>query len=123
MPTNELRRHSKELLSLSLKAHDDGHIAEAHSLTVRAADLLEGAISIEKLRVATSRSSSTQKTGIGDGPGKRRLIWLAVAERHVQEGSRQLLQQRELLSRLQTQGHSKSATAGMARETASLRLG
>jgi len=44
------------------------------------------------------------------------LNWLAVAERHVQEGAHHLLQQRELLSRLQTQGHSKSATAGMARE-------
>jgi len=42
--------------------------------------------------------------------------WLAVAERHVGEGARQLLQQRELLSRFQTQGHSKSATAGMARD-------
>jgi hypothetical protein len=44
------------------------------------------------------------------------LNWLAVAERHVQEGARQLLQQREVLSRLQTRGHGKSATAGMARE-------
>jgi len=43
------------------------------------------------------------------------LDWLAVAERHLDEGARQLLQQRELLSRLQTQGHSKSAAAGMAR--------
>jgi hypothetical protein len=39
--------------------------------------------------------------------------WLAVAERHVLEGAHQLLQQRELLSRFQTQ---ESATAGMARE-------
>ena len=42
--------------------------------------------------------------------------WLAVAERHVEEGAHQLLQQRELLSRSQAQGRSKSATAGMARE-------
>jgi DNA repair protein RadC len=42
--------------------------------------------------------------------------WLAVAERHVGEGARQLLQQRELLSRFQTQGHRKSTIAGMARE-------
>jgi len=62
MPTNELRSHAKELLSLALKAHDDGDLAEAHSLTVRAADFLEGAISIEKLRAATSRSSAKQKT-------------------------------------------------------------
>jgi hypothetical protein len=62
MPTNELRSHARELLSLALKAHDDGHLAEAHSLTVRAADFLEDAISIEKLRAATSRSSATQKT-------------------------------------------------------------
>jgi hypothetical protein len=44
------------------------------------------------------------------------LSWLAVAERHLEEGARHLLQQRELLSRLQTQGHSKSATAAMARD-------
>jgi len=44
------------------------------------------------------------------------LDWLAVAESAVREGARELLRQRELLSRLQTQGHSKSATAGMARE-------
>jgi hypothetical protein len=40
--------------------------------------------------------------------------WLAIAECHLVEGACQLLQQRELLSRLQTQG--KSATTGMARE-------
>jgi hypothetical protein len=34
------------------------------------------------------------------------LDWLAVAESAVREGARELLRQRELLSRLQTQGHN-----------------
>ena len=41
MPTNKLRRHARELLSLAIKAHDDGHIGDARSLTSRAAEFLE----------------------------------------------------------------------------------
>jgi hypothetical protein len=61
MPTNKLRRHARELLSLALKAHDDGNIADACSLTLRAAKFLEAAISVEELRATTPRSSATQK--------------------------------------------------------------
>ena len=38
MPTNKLRRHARELLSLAIKAHDDGHIGDARSLTSRASE-------------------------------------------------------------------------------------
>jgi DNA repair protein RadC len=44
------------------------------------------------------------------------LSWLALAERHVKEGAHHLLEQRELLARLQTHGHSKSETARIARD-------
>ena len=54
MPTNKLRRHARELLSLAIKAHDDGHIADARSLTLRAGEFLEEAISLEELRYASS---------------------------------------------------------------------
>jgi hypothetical protein len=42
-------------------AHDDGHPADAHSLTLGAAEFLEDAICIEELHAATSRLSATQK--------------------------------------------------------------
>jgi hypothetical protein len=44
------------------------------------------------------------------------LSWLALAERHIGESACHLLQQRELLARLKSQGLSKSATAATARE-------
>jgi DNA repair protein RadC len=42
------------------------------------------------------------------------LGWLALSERHVEQGARHILEQRELLSRLQKPGQGKSDTAGIA---------
>ncbi len=102
MPTNKLRRHARELLSLALKAHDDGRAADAHSLTLRAAEFLEDAKSIGEVRGRRRNLPRHENSLIGYGP-ETLLSWLALAERHVEEAADHLLQQRELLSRLQKQ--------------------
>jgi hypothetical protein len=55
MPTNRLRAQANRFLHLALKAHDKGQLTDAHQFTVKAAELLEGAVSLEELRKATSR--------------------------------------------------------------------
>jgi|SRR5215472_2493285 len=55
MPTNTLRTQASRFLHLALKAHDKGQLMDAHQFTVKAAELLEGAVSLEELRKATSR--------------------------------------------------------------------
>ena len=55
MPTNSLRAQANRFLHLALKAHDKGHLTDAHQFTVKAAELLEDAVSLEELRKAGSR--------------------------------------------------------------------
>jgi hypothetical protein len=64
MPTNSLRAQANRFLHLALKAHDKGQLTDAHRFTVKAVELLEGAVSLEELRKAASRvptSSLTQR--------------------------------------------------------------
>ena len=55
MPTNILRAQANRFLHLALKAHDNGQLMDAHHFTVKAAELLEGAVSLEELRKAAAR--------------------------------------------------------------------
>src|SRR5215472_8008132 len=59
MPTNTLRTQASRFLHLALKAHDEDQLMDAHQFTVKAAELLEGAVSLEELRKATSRASTS----------------------------------------------------------------
>jgi hypothetical protein len=55
MPTNSLRAQAIRFLQLALTAHDKGKLTDAHQFTLKAAELLEGAVSLEQLRKAASR--------------------------------------------------------------------
>ena len=58
MPTNKLRCQAHRFLQLALKAHDEGRLANAHTLTLKAAKYLEDAVAVEELRQATSLAQS-----------------------------------------------------------------
>jgi hypothetical protein len=51
MPTNKLRSQAARLLAQALKQHEAGRNAEAHELTMQAANCLEDAVSVEGLRL------------------------------------------------------------------------
>jgi hypothetical protein len=55
MSTNTLRAQANRFLHLALEAHDNGQFTDAHQFTVKAAELLDGAVSLEELRKAASR--------------------------------------------------------------------
>jgi hypothetical protein len=54
MPTNKLRRQGDRFLRLALKAHDEGRLANAHTLTLKAAKYSEDAVAVEELYQNTS---------------------------------------------------------------------
>jgi hypothetical protein len=58
MPTNKLRSQASRLLAQALKLHEAGRNAEAHKLTIEAANCLEDAVSIEGFRLGVHRKSS-----------------------------------------------------------------
>jgi len=58
MPTNKLRSQAARLLVQALKLHEAGRNAEAHELTVQAANYLEDAVSVEGFRLAVGGKSS-----------------------------------------------------------------
>jgi hypothetical protein len=55
MPANSLRAQANRFLHLALEAHDKGQLTDAHQFTLKAVELLEGAVSLEELRKAASR--------------------------------------------------------------------
>jgi hypothetical protein len=73
MPTNKLRSRAARLLTQALKLHEAGCNAEAHELTMQAANCLEDAVSIEGFRLRVHRrSSSTQKLAKPTRAGTKR---------------------------------------------------
>jgi hypothetical protein len=50
MPSNKLRNQAEQFLRLARKAHDEGRLADARTLTLKAAEYLEDAVSLEELR-------------------------------------------------------------------------
>jgi hypothetical protein len=73
MPTNKLRSRAARLLMQALKLHQAGRNAEAHELTMQAANCLEDAVSIEGFRLGVHRrSSSTPKLAKPARPGTKR---------------------------------------------------
>jgi len=57
MPTNKLRSQAARLLAQALKLHEAGRNAEAHELTMQAANCLEDAVSVEGFRLGANRKS------------------------------------------------------------------
>ena len=55
MPTNALRNEAARLLAAALEAQESGRTLEAHELTMKAAECLEDAMSVEQLRAASAR--------------------------------------------------------------------
>ncbi len=55
MPTNKLRSQAARFLARALEAQEGGRTAEAHKLTMKAAECLEDAMSVEQLRGASTR--------------------------------------------------------------------
>lgn len=55
MPTNRLRSQAAYFLTRALEAQESGHTVQAHELTMKAAEFLEDAMSVEQLRVASRR--------------------------------------------------------------------
>ncbi len=55
MPTEKLRSEAARLLAAALEAQENGRTLEAHELTMKAAECLEDAMSIEQLRAASAR--------------------------------------------------------------------
>lgn len=55
MPTNALRSQAARLLACALEAQESGRTLEAHELTMKAAECLEDAMSVEQLRAASAR--------------------------------------------------------------------
>lgn len=55
MPTNRLRSEGARLLTRALEAQENGRTAEAHELTMQAAQCLEDAMSVEQLRGTSTR--------------------------------------------------------------------
>ncbi len=58
MPTNKLRSQAARLLARALEAQDNARTAEAHELTVKAAQCLEDAMSVEQLRGTSPREAA-----------------------------------------------------------------
>jgi hypothetical protein len=58
MPTNELRSQAARLLAAALEAQESGRTLEAHELTMKAAECLEDAMSVEQLRAASARAAA-----------------------------------------------------------------
>jgi hypothetical protein len=58
MPSNKLRTQAGRFLFLPVEAHDRGRIADAHQLTLKAAEFLEDAVSLEELRSVSSVAST-----------------------------------------------------------------
>jgi hypothetical protein len=50
MPSNTLRHQAEQFLRLARQAHDEGRLADAHTLTLKAAEFLEDAVSLEEMR-------------------------------------------------------------------------
>lgn len=72
MPTNGLRAQANRFLHLALETHAKGQFTDAHQFTVKAAELLEDAVSLEELRMASSRaatSSLSSRDSRGIKPG------------------------------------------------------
>jgi hypothetical protein len=65
MPANSLRAQANRFLHLALEAHGKGQLTDAHQFTVKAAELLDDAVSVEELRKAASRipNSRSAKSG------------------------------------------------------------
>jgi hypothetical protein len=57
MPTNALRSQAARFLASALEAQESGRTLEAHELTMKAAECLEDAMSIEQLRAASARAA------------------------------------------------------------------
>lgn len=55
MPTNALRSQAARLLASALEAQESGRTLEAHEFTMKAAECLEDAMSVEQLRAASAR--------------------------------------------------------------------
>lgn len=55
MPTRALRNQAARLLASALEAQESGRTLEAHELTMKAAECLEDAMSVEQLRAASAR--------------------------------------------------------------------
>jgi hypothetical protein len=55
MPTNQLRSQAALFLARALEAQAGGRSLEAHELTMKAAECLEDAMSVEQLRGASAR--------------------------------------------------------------------
>lgn len=55
MPTNKLRSQAARMLARALEAQENGRTARAHKLTMKAAQCLEDAMSVEQLRTASPR--------------------------------------------------------------------
>ena len=60
MPTNRLRSRANRSLHLAVQAHDEGRLADAHALTLKAAEYLEQAVSLEELRQAHRAAATHQ---------------------------------------------------------------
>jgi hypothetical protein len=60
MPTNQLRSRANRYLHLAVQAHDEGRLADAHALTLKAAEYLEQAVSLEELRQAHRAGTTHQ---------------------------------------------------------------
>jgi hypothetical protein len=58
MPTNKLGSQAARLLAQAHKLHEAGRNAEAHELTMQAADCLDGAVNIEGFRLGANRKPS-----------------------------------------------------------------
>jgi hypothetical protein len=61
MPSNNLRSKAEQFLVLAQKAHDEGRLADAHALTLKAAGYLEDAVSLEELRQKHPRPTPLQQ--------------------------------------------------------------
>jgi hypothetical protein len=59
MPTNKLRSRAARLLAQALELHETDRNAEAHELTVQAANCLEDAVSVGGFRLGAHRKSSS----------------------------------------------------------------
>ena len=78
MPANTLRAQANRFLHLALEARAKGLLTDAHQFTVKAAELLEDAVSLEELRKASSRvatsslpSRNSRSTKLGANVDKR----------------------------------------------------
>ena len=58
MPTNGLLHQAADLLAQAVRLHEAGRNADAHKLTMQAAECLEDAVSIEGFRLRANRQSS-----------------------------------------------------------------